>query len=133
MDRIDAFSSRSWTSHLPLICCTQDLLNLLHSPEILYLFLITRQAFPHGYDSLPCIHLVLVGYSATRLSSCRHDPLDLVIIHHDWVKGFLLISLILSSFHFSSFCQCFPPSPMHPGEFSCLTPLSLHLFYITIS
>jgi hypothetical protein len=132
MDRIATFSPCSWTSRLPLICSAQDFLNLLHSPEILYLLLITCQAFPRGYGSLLGIHLVLVGYSATPLSSCRHDLLDLVSIHHDRVQGFFLLSLILSSFHFSSSCQCFPPPPMHTGKFSCLTPLSLHLCYTTI-
>jgi hypothetical protein len=86
-----------------------------------------------GYDSLLGIHLVLVGYSTTRFSNCRQDPLDLVVIHHDWVQGFLLHSLILFSFHFSSFYLCFPPSPIHAGKFSYLTPLSLHLCGIIIS
>jgi hypothetical protein len=88
---------------------------------------------PRSYDSLLGIHLVLVGYSATHLSSYRHDLLDLVIIHHDWVQGFFLLSLIISPFHFSSFYQCFPPSSMHVGKFRCLIPLSLHLCYIAIS
>jgi hypothetical protein len=133
MDRIVSLSSFSWTSHLPLICCAQDFLNLLHSPEILYLFFITCQAFPRGHGSLLGVHLVLVGYSATSLYNCHHDPLDLVIIHHYWVQGFLLLSLKHSSLHFSSFYQCFPPSPMHAGKFSCVTPSSWPLFCIAVS
>jgi hypothetical protein len=129
MDRIVAFSSQSWTSHLPLICCVHDFLNLLHIPKILYLLFITFQAFPRIYGSLLCVHLVLVGYPTARLSICFHDPLDLVIIHHDWIQGFLLLSCI----HFSFFYQCVPPSPMHAGKFSCLTPLSLHIFYRELS
>jgi hypothetical protein len=130
MDRIVSFSSYSWTSHIPLLCCVQDFLNLLHIPLILYLFFITCQAFPRGYDSLLGIHLVLVGYCTAHLSSCHHDLLDMVVFHHDWIQGFLLLPFIHFSFHFSFLCQCFPPSPMHAGKFSCQTRLSLHLYCI---
>ena len=68
MDRMDAFSSCSWASCFSPICCVHDFLNLLHSPEILYLFLIAFQALRLGYDSLLGIRLILVGCSATRHS-----------------------------------------------------------------
>jgi hypothetical protein len=133
MDRSVSFYSHSWTSRLPLIRHAQDLLNIINIPEILYLFFVTFQAFIHGYDSLLGIHLISVGYSTERFSNCCHDPLDLFFIHHNWVEGLLLISFIPFSLHSSFSCQCFPPSPMHAGKFSCLTPLSLHLCYIVIS
>ena len=105
MDRMVSFCSNSWTSCFPLICFTRDFLNLIHISKILYLFLITRQDFPHGYISFIGIHLLLVGCYAMRLSRWCQDPLDLVIVHHDRVQGFLLLlSFILPSFHLSYLC-----------------------------
>jgi hypothetical protein len=86
----------------------QYFLNLIHISKIIYLFFITCQALPHGYDSLLGVHLILVGYSIVRSSSCFHDPLDLVFVHHNWVQGILLLSFIPFSFHFSLSYQCFP-------------------------
>jgi hypothetical protein len=133
MDRSYASGFYSWTTFLPFICHTQDFLNLLHNPKILYLFFITFQAFPRDYGSLLVVHLILVGYSIVRSSSFFHDLLYFFFLHHDWIQGLLLISFIHLFHHFFVSCQCFPPSPMHVWTFSCLRPLSLHLCYIVTS
>jgi hypothetical protein len=133
MDMIVSFYYHSWTSHLPLICHAQDFPNLLHNPEILYLFFIAFQALPHGYGSLLVVQLILVRYSTARSSHSFHDLLDLVLLHNDWVQGLLLLSFIHFSLHFAFSYQCFPLSPMHIEKFSCLRPSSLHPCYIVIS
>jgi hypothetical protein len=129
MDGSFSFDSCPWTTYLPSICCMHDFLNLLHNTKILYLFFITFQSLSLNYGSLFIIRIILVGFSTTCLSRYFHYLLNLIFLHYDRVHG-LLLSLLHFSLHPSSSSQCFSPSPVHVGRFSCLMPLSLHLFYI---
>jgi hypothetical protein len=82
------------------------------------------------YGPIFVIHLILVRYTIARLSRCFHYLLFMVLIHHDQFHGLLLLPLIQLIAHISDSCQCFPPSPMRIGKFSCLIPWSSCPFYI---
>ena len=78
----------------PFICCVQDFLNILHKLEILYLFFITHQSLSVIYGPLIVLHIIFLGSFVARLSNFFHYLLYLVLFHHDWVHGLLIIPFI---------------------------------------